>query len=437
MKTIHYIGLSLAMMISHLAWSQVPRPSFPQEEPIAVMNGRIHVGNGQIIENGIITFRDGKLEQVVDATTVRLDLNGYKVISAEGKQIYPGLIATNVTIGLAEIDAVRSTRDNSEVGDYNPHVRSIIAYNAETELVPTLRFNGITHAQIVPQGGRITGSSSVVNFDAWNWEDAVVKYDEGIHLNWMSLFSRPRWWMGETEWRENPNYVNQYRELETFFNEAKAYAKMDKPNPKNLYLEAMKGVLNGEQTLYISANRAKEIVESVQFAQRMGVKKIVLVEAADAYYVRDFIKKNNIPVILNGTHNLPNKAEEDIDMPYKLPGLLQKEGIKVIIGYWDSNMKTRNLPFVVGTAVNYGLDRNEALKMVTQYPAEVLGVADKMGTLESGKSASFVVSDGDIFEMSGNVLRYVFIDGKEVNLHAKQQELYERYKAKYERSKKQ
>lgn len=433
MKKLRYIITIVLLTCSSALLAQVPRPAAPQSEPIAIMNATIHIGNGKVIENGILTFDQGKITNVVDATNTRLDLAGHRQINAEGMQLYPGMIAANVNIGLVEIDAVRSTKDFNEVGSYNPHVRSIIAYNAETELIPTLRFNGITHAQIAPRGGRIPGSSSVVNFEAWNWEDAVVKYDEGIHLNWMSLFSRPRWWMGETQWKENPNYDKELRELRLFFQEAKAYAELASPKTKNLIFEAMRQVFNGEQQLYIHADRAKEVMEAVIFAKEMKVDKVTIIGASEAYRIVDFLKKHDVSVILDRTHRLPARADEDIHMPYKLPAILHEAGITTALGYWDSNMNSRNLPFAAGTAITYGLDKEAALQMVSSVPAKIMGVEDKLGTLEVGKSASLVLSKGDIFDMAGNIITHVFIDGKETKLHAKQQELYERYKEKYAR----
>jgi imidazolonepropionase-like amidohydrolase len=353
------------------------------------------------------------------------------VIKAEGMHVYPGLIASNTIIGLEEIAAVRATRDQDETGDFNPNVRALIAYNTDSEIIPTTRFNGVLYAQTTPRGGRISGSSSVMDLDAWNWEDAVLKNDEGIHLNWPSKLRYPRWWLGETEWRENEDYEKQYEEVKSFFKDAISYNEISNSETTNLKLQSMKGLFDGTKSLYIHTDRAKEIIQSIQFAIEMNVKKIVLVGGDEAYYVKDFLKENEIPVILEETLRLPSRTADPVDMPYQLPFLLHKAGIKVAIGQWGEVMQVRNLPFSVGTAAAYGLGKEEALKMVTLNAAEIMGVDDKIGSLESGKIASIVVSKGDILDMEGNQPEYVFVEGRKVTLEAHQQRLYKKFKDKF------
>ncbi|MBK6266330.1 amidohydrolase family protein [Marivirga sp. S37H4] len=431
----YIIGVSFFVGISHVSIAQVPAPGTKQEKPIAIMNAVAHLGTGEVIQNSVITFADGKLTNVADATVIRLDLSQYEVINAEGMHAYPGLIASNTIVGLEEIAAVRSTRDQAETGDFNPNVRALIAYNTDSEIIPTTRFNGILYAQTTPRSGRISGSSSVMDLDAWNWEDGVLKADEGIHLNWPTKLLSPRWWTGETEWRENKKYDEQYTEVEKFFKDAASYNNISQPEVTNLKMEAMKGLFDGSKSLYIHTDRAKEIVESVKFAQRMGVSKIVVVGAGQAFYVKDFLKDNDIAVILEDTHRLPDRTADEVDLPYKLPFLLKEAGLKVAIGQWDEVMKVRNLPFGAGTAAAYGLGKEEALKMVTLNPAEIMGVSDKIGSLEVGKIASIVVSEGDLLDMKSNKLAYVFIEGRRVTLEAHQQRLYQKFKDKYENQK--
>ncbi len=426
------IAIILFLGISHLGLAQVPAPGTKQEKPIAIMNAVAHLGTGEVIENSVITFEDGKITNVADATVIRLDLSRFEVINAEGMHVYPGLIASNTIVGLEEIAAVRASRDQAETGDFNPNVRALIAYNTDSEIIPTTRFNGILYAQTTPRSGRISGSSSVMNLDAWNWEDGVLKADEGIHLNWPAKLLAPRWWKGETEYRENEQYEEQYTELKKFMEDASSYGNTTQPKTTNLKMEAMAGLFDGSKSLYIHTDRAREIVESVQFAQKMGVDEIVVVGAGEAYYVRDFLAENNIPVILEDTHRLPDRTGDEVDMPYKLPFLLKEAGIKVALGQWDEVMKVRNLPFGAGTAAAYGLGKEEALKMVTLNPAEIMGVADKIGSLEVGKLASIVVSEGDLLDMKSNNLAYVFIEGRKVTLEAHQQRLYQKFKEKYE-----
>ena len=432
MKIFKIIGIVILSFCSILAHAQVPAPGEPQKEPIAIMNATAHIGNGEVIENSVITFENGVITNVADASKVRLDLASYKVIDAEGMHVYPGLIASNTIMGLEEISAVRATRDQDETGEFNPNVRALIAYNTDSEIIPTTRFNGVLYAQTTPRGGRISGSSSVMDLDAWNWEDAVLKNDEGIHLNWPSKLQYPRWWLGETEWRENKEYDKQYEELKVFFNDAVSYSELSSNEVTNLKLEAMKGLFDGSKTLYIHTDRAKEILESIQFAQSVGVQKMVLVGGDQAYYVKDFLLENEIPIIVEETLRLPSRNSDAVDMPYKTPYLLHKAGLKVAIGQWGSVMQVRNLPFSAGTAAAYGLSKEEALQMVSLNPAEIMGVSDKIGSLEKDKIASLVISKGDILDMEGNKLEYVFIEGRQVTLEAHQQRLYKKFKEKYE-----
>jgi imidazolonepropionase-like amidohydrolase len=433
MKLLKYIlSIYLLVLLADMSYGQPPAPGSAQAKPIAIMNATAHLGTGEVIKNAVITFKEGIITNVADATVIKLDLTSYEVINAEGLHVYPGLIAANTIIGLEEIAAVRSTRDQAETGDFNPNVRALIAYNTDSELIPATRFNGVLYAQTTPRSGIISGSSSVMDLDAWNWEDAALKVDEGIHLNWPSKMTGPKWWLGETEWKENEKYNDQYNELKAFFQDAVSYTTIVKPETTNLKMEAMGGLFDGTKTLYIHTDRAKEIVESVQFAQKQGVAKIVIVGAGQAYYVKEFLKDNSIAVVLEDTHRLPDNSIDAVDMPYKLPFLLKEAGIKVAIGQWDEVMKVRNLAFGAGTAAAYGLGPEEALKMVTLNPAEIMGVADKIGSIEVGKIASLVVSEGDILDMRSNLLKYVFIEGRKVTLEAHQQRLYNKFKTKYE-----
>jgi imidazolonepropionase-like amidohydrolase len=394
------------------------------------MNGTAHLGNGEVIPNSIILVKDGKIELVADATTVRVDLREYEQQSVEGQHVYPGFILPYTNLGLVEIDAVRATLDEEEVGDFNPNVRALIAYNTDSEITPTVRTNGVLLAQVAPRGGSISGSSSIVMLDAWNWEDAVLRADDGLWMNWPNVYRRTGWWAEPGPLKANENYTEQTGEIEAFLSEAKAYGATT-PKVTNLKFEAMQGLFDGSQKLYIKANYAKEIVESISLAQKLGVKEIVLVEGADAYYVRDFLKQHNIPVLLANVHRLPSRPEEDVDMPYKLPHLLTEAGIKVGLLY-DDLKSNRNLPFFAGTAAAYGLGKEGALQLITKNTAEILGIDKVVGTLESGKDATLFVSNGDALDMRTNDVTIALIQGREIDLGNKQIILYKKYKNKYQ-----
>lgn len=433
MKKLSYIFFLVTAGFG--AFAQVPEPVAAQQKPILLMNGTAHIGNGEVIENSVVAFENGKITLVGDARTVRLDMSGFEVISIEGKHVYPGLILPNTQLGLEDISAVRATLDKEEVGDMNPNVRALVAYNTDSEVIPTLRFNGILLAQSTPLGDLIAGSSSVMMLEGWNWEDAVYKADDGIHIYWPSKMFSPRWWMGETEPRTNPDYKLASAKLETFIADAKAYSEVQNPAVVNHKLEAMRGVFNGEKKLYLHANRRIEIMEGLQFVKSNGANSIVLVGGTDAQYVMPYLKENNIPVLVADVHRVPGREDEDYDMPYRLPAILHEAGITVGLTY-ESLHNSRNLPFFAGTVAAYGgIDKEEALKMITSNTAKILGVGATTGTLEQGKDAHIVVSEGDLLDMRTSIVTHAFILGRLVNLDGKQQMLYDRFKRKYESGK--
>lgn len=429
-KNLYKIAFLLLPFLGMEA-QQIPAPK--QSKSILIMNATAHLGNGEVIENSVIGFKDGKLTLVADARVVRFDVSAYdQVIQAEGKHVYPGFIAPNATLGLVEIDAVKASDDENEIGTFTPHVRSIIAYNSESRINETVRMNGVLLAQITPRGGRIPGTSSIVQLDAWTWEDAIVKADDGIHLNFPSTFRRSGWWAEPGTIEANKDYTKQVEEIKTFFALAKAYVS-ESSNQKNLTYEATKGLFEGSQTLFVTANEEKQIIDAVEFTKALGIKKVVIVGGYQANKVTDLLKKNNIPVLLQRTHSLPMLDENDVDLPYKLATLLTKAGITV--GLENSGdmerMNTRNLPFQAGTCAGYGLTKEQALQLITLNTAKILGIDSQFGSLEVGKQATLFISEGDALDMRTNKLIQAFIQGRNVSLESHQTNLYKKYKERY------
>jgi imidazolonepropionase-like amidohydrolase len=414
------------------AFCQNPAPALPQSRPILLSGATIHIGNGQVIENGAIAFDKGLITQVGPAGSMST-ATGAENINVKGKHIFPGIISLNTTVGLQEIASVRATLDFNEVGQINPHVRALIAYNTDSEVIPTLRNNGVLLSQAVPQGGIISGSSSVFYTDGWNWEDAVLKTDDGIWLNWppflASSFNNEDFTTSIKRNDKRQEVIDQFR---LTFTEARAYAETANPNPLNLRLEAMKPLFNGKANLYIRADYAKDIIESVRLAREFGIKKSIIVGGNESYKVAAFLKENQIPVIVNATHRLPGGVDENVYLPYELPGILHKAGVKVAISYADEWWRTRNMAFLAGTAAGYSnITSEEALQFLTKNPAEIIGAEKLVGTLETGKQASFVVTEGDMLDMRGNDISMIFIKGGKVNTDDKQKRLYEKYRIKY------
>jgi imidazolonepropionase-like amidohydrolase len=430
MKKIYTTLLVFVITISIQAQQM---PARKQSKSVLITNATAHLGNGKVIENAVIGFKNGKLELVADATLIRIDMSAYETkIDATGKHVYPGFIAPNSTLGLVEIDAVKSSDDEDEIGAFNPHVKSLIAYNAESKVIETVRPNGVLMAQITPRGGRVSGTSSVVQLDAWSWQDAVVKQNDGIHLNFPSTFRRSGWWAEPGNIEANKDYTKQVDEVSVFLSNAIAY-NGENSKERNLTLESTKGLFNGSQTLYIHANEEKQIIDALQLAKSNGIQKTVIVGGYEAYKIVDLLVQNNIPVLLRRVHDMPENDDHDIDLPFKLAKLLTDKG--VLVGLENSGdmerMNTRNLPFLAGTCVAFGLDKEKALQLITSNTAKILGIDSFCGTLEIGKDATLFISEGDALDMRTNKLTRAFIQGRELNLETHQSNLEKKYKAKY------
>ena len=402
-----------------------------QDKAVALVGGVLHLGNGTVLENHHIILQKDKIKTI---TQDQPSQETYNIIDIRGKHVYPGLILAPSILGLSEISAVPATLDYEEIGDYNPNVRSIVAFNSDSKIIPTFVFNGVLAAQIIPTGGILMGTSSIVALDGWNWEDMAIRMDDAIHLSWPKEYLPPRWWLGETEMRLNKNYKKTLDELNELFRKAavKATTSQNKTGEAvDTKLAAMKGLFTGKLSLFIYAYSAKQIIESVQFAKNMGVKKVVLSGGHDADKVIPFLKDQNVPVFVSTTHRLPSRVDEDIDKPFTLPKTLMDAGVLTALAFDEGDIGSgRNIPFMAGQLISHGLDKEKALQMITSNAAKILGL-DNWGTLEEGKVASFFVSDGDALDMRSNNIQYVFIRGKSVKVGGEQQALYEKYKERY------
>ena len=394
-----------------------------------IMGGIAHLGTGEKIENSLIVIRDGKFDLVADASVIRIDPSAFDtVIRAYGKHIYPAFIAPNTTLGITEIDAVRASKDYNEVGSYNPNVRSQIAYNTDSKIIKTVRTNGVLLTQTTPRGGVISGLSSVMYLDGWNWEDATLKADDGIHLNWPSSFNTSGWWAEPGKTSKNKNYDDRVKEIKNYFEIAKSYSQHD--SKMDLELVSIQELFKGTRNLYIHANYAKDIRESVRFFKKIGIKNIVIVGGRDALNAISILKENNISIILERVHSLPVNEDAAIDQFYKLPSQLSENNILFCLSYSGDMeaMGTRNLPFTAGTAVAYGLDKEKAIASISLNTAIILGIEKTTGSIEIGKNATFFISSGDALDMRTNNIELSFIKGIPVNLNNHQKELFEKYK---------
>jgi len=436
----------LNVLFLNLIFSQqTPAPT--QDKSVLIFGGITHVGDGQIINNSVIGFTDGKIDLIASSEenwTNKLlnmfsDSNNKKydtIIDASNQHIYPGIIALNSNLGLVEVDAVRASVDDDEAGTYLPEIRSIIAYNAESKAVESMRPNGVLVAQIAPNGGVISGSSSVVQLDAWNWEDAVIKYDQGLHVNWPSPYTFGRWWLGEERGlKANNNYNKQVNDLKEFFDKSKANMNLDKS--MNLKSRSMKAIFEGESTVYLYADDEKEIVDGVLFLKKFGINKIVIVGASEAKNQLDFIKENDIPVVVKQPYRFPQSVDSDPRETFMLAKKMIDKGILVSIdpsGAPQSRVSIRNLPFYAGSFSSYGIDKEVALSMITLNPAKMLGIDSEFGTIEIGKSATLFISKGDALDIISNNVTHAFISGRNISLETHQTRLWRRYSNKYSNS---
>ena len=434
MKTVDLtslFGAMLALMLgASSAWAQ-PTPGAEQSRSLLILGATAHLGTGDVLEDCAVGFRDGKIDYVGRSFQVNRQ-NYDDIVDATGQHLYPGFIVTNTTLGLQEIGAVRATQDQYEVGTFRPNVRSVIAFNTDSEIPPTVRTNGVLMGQITPRGGVVSGSSGVVHFDGWNWEDAAMVMVDGIHLNWPSTHHRHRS-DGKVDIQRRKTYDQQKHEIERFFGEAQAYAASPRGSVTDVRHEGMRGLFDGSLCLYVHTNDARAITEAIHFKRDLGIERMAIVGGYDAYLVADLLRENDVAVMLQSVHSLPRFADDDVDLPFKLPKLLMDEGLTVALQVDKrmTEMNSRNLPFYAGTARAYGLTEEQAIQALTRNPARILGIDDQVGTLERGKVATMFLSEGDALDMRTNSLTHAWIEGRDIDLDNRQRQLYRKFQTKY------
>lgn len=411
-------------------------PAKAQTGKLYIQNATVHIGNGQVISPATVSVENGKITGVGQDITVQGA--GAIVIDAAGKHLYPGLILTSSSLGLVEVPTVRASSDVREIGEFNPSIRSIVAYNTDSKVINTVRSNGILLANIIPEGGTISGSSSVVQLDAWNWEDAAYRMDGAMQFRMPSLFSRPSRFGGfggmrggaVTEADPVKRALEEIDEVKSLLREAKAYAGKPAAAEPNLKFEAMRGLFNRTQKFFIHCDVVKEILVAIDFVKEFGLD-VVIVGGSESWQVADLLKQHNISVIIEQMHELPTLSDDDIDQPYKSAAMLQKAGVLFAINDSDGQHRGKNLPFNAGTAAAYGLTKEEALSAITLNAARILGIGNTTGSIEAGKDANIVISEGDILDMRTSIVTHAFIQGRQIDLNDKHKQLNQRYMQKY------
>lgn len=399
------------------------------QKPTLFIGGIAHIGNGEVIENSAISIKEGSFDIVADANFIRIDPTAFDtIIKLYGKHIYPSFIVPNTTLGITEIDAVRASRDFNEIGGVNPNIRSLIAYNSDSKITKTIRTNGVLIAQVTPRGGLVSGQSSIMFLEGNNWEDAALKIDDGIHINWPNSYYTTGWWAEPGETKENKKYSKKIYELNRLFSKANSYYSSSEII--DLKMESMRGLFNGSKNLYIHANSANEIRDAIEFFENFKVNNLVIVGGEDALKVSNILVEKNIPVILNRVHRLPKSQDSPVDEPYIQAKKLQDKGILFCLSYEGDMeaMGARNIAFTAGTTIAYGLKYEKAVQSITLNTAKILGIDHLVGSIQSNKNATFFISSGDALDMRSNNVEKAYINGKEINLNNHQKELFNKYK---------
>lgn len=415
---------TLAITLSVQAHNLIPTPK--QTHGVLIKNATVHTVSQGVLTNTDVLIENGKISALGPQLSANEADGQMQIIDATGKHLYPGLIALDTSLGLVEIEMVRPTVDNAEVGDFNPQISAATAYNPDSELLPTIRYNGITHAQIVPSGDGLAGQSVVVDLDAWTIEDALHPSEGQFHVYWPQIKRMPEDEKGKAKAIEkNQQAINQ---LITAFEDGYRYFLSqntpDADHKPNLRWQAMLPLYQGKATLFAHADSVNQIEQVIALTKKYQFK-LVIVGGYDAWRLASSLREVNASVIYPHTLSLPKRTDEPVDLPFKIPSLLASAGIPYALGF-SSDWNSRNLPYAAGYSAAYGVTAEQALKSVTLDAAKLLGIKD-LGAIEVGYQGSVVLSDGDILDPMSNKIDAIWIEGRQIDLNNRHQQLYQKY----------
>jgi imidazolonepropionase-like amidohydrolase len=435
MKRIKSILLASLVLCSAIASASDAIPAAKQKKPIALIGGTIHTVSGGILEKATILFDKGKIVALGENVIIPPDAER---IDVTGKQIYPGIIDSYSDLGLTEIGSVRGSVDVAETGNINPDVRVEVAVNPESELIPVARSNGVTVVATMPSGGLISGLAAALMLDGWTSEDLTLKGGLGLVVNWPSMVYMTSRFMrlSKEDWLKQRD--EQLKALRETFANARAYMTAKKTEQQkgvpyhetDPRLQALIPVLEGKTPVFVNANELSQIQAAITWAEQEGVR-LVIVGGRDAWLVREQLKAKDIPVIVTDIQSAPTRQWQGYNQMFTLPAKLHDAGIRFCIAGSGDASFAYNTAYEAANAAAYGLPKDEALKSVTLYAAQILGIADKVGSLEPGKDATLIVTNGDPLQPP-TVTEQIFIQGKKVDLTNRHKQLYEKYKKKYE-----
>jgi len=408
----------LCFALVNVMIAQVPAPK--QAGPIVVKGADIHTLTGNVIENGQILFENGVITEIGQSINYP---DNTVIVEADGKYIYPGLIDSYSQMGLYEIGAVDMTVDLNEQGDVNPNIKTERAFNPESRHIAIARSAGVLTAVSTPGGGLISGQTAAMKMEGWTWDDMTLKSGVALLMNWPS---------------PGDEYKEELAMVQKVFDDARAYLKAKEAGSEggnrlanDTKLESMIPVLKGERPILMNANRADQIQDAITWADNENLE-IIILGGSDAHMVTDHLVEYGVPVILTAVLTSPNRDWEGYDARYELPAKLFRAGVQFAIGGTASAPYAHRLPYEAGAAIAYGLPADEALNAVTRYPAEILGLDDQIGTLEAGKRATFLITDGHPLEYN-TTIEQVYVDGRESDMMDMHRQLYEKYKIKTDR----
>ncbi len=426
-------GFCMLSMSDGLASTEVPGAE--QKRPIALVNATIHPVSSAAIEVGTILMEDGRIAAL--GTDLQLP-EGTEKIDARGKHIYPGMINAGGQLGLTEVNSVRATLDHSETGMLNPNARAEVAVNPDSELIPVTRANGVLLSLSVPTGGLMSGTSALMALDGWTWQDMTLKAPVGLHIQWPRMRPVQAWWVEHSASEQNEERDEQLKSLHDAFDLAVDYRRAKEAgDPRDPTVDArwqsLLPVLAGDVPIIAHANSSSQIQSAVAFAAARSLK-LIIYGGYDAPYCARLLKEHDVPVIIGSVYRLPRRRADAFDDAYTLPARLHKAGVPFCIAGVDRFGATnlRNLPYHAATAVAYGLPEDEAIKSLTLYPARILGVDSRVGSLEVGKDATLIVTSGNPLETPSQVER-AFIQGRVVDLNSRHTRLWKKYQVKYRR----
>ncbi len=410
---------------------QIPAP--PQDHPVIIHSATIHTVSGDPIEDdGYVVFDKGMISDVGQGRPPQLP--GAEVIDAHGLHIYPGFIAADTTLGLVETQSVQVTVDTTELGRVTPEVRAAVAVNPDSSLIPVARSNGILTGMVFPRGGLVAGRCSTIRLDGWTWEQMAIDAEAGLVVNWPRTepFTGFSFRRQQSEAEQRKQIAESLEEIERLFDDAVAYLQARESDPTqatDLRYEAMRSAINGEKPVFVRASSVGQIESAIAWATRRGLR-IVIVGGQEADKAIPLILKHDVPVIIAGLHRLPRHRYEAYDSPFTLPARLHTAGVRFAISSGTSPAHERNLNHNAATAVAFGLPRPEALRAVTLSAAEILGLGDTHGSIEVGKAATLIITQGDPLQVTTDTL-VAFIDGRRIDLGNRQETMHRKYREKY------